>query len=464
MAYQIAPERRLAYRLIVFVVAIAAALGFGVMAADSPRNATEMQAEDALARLTASPARPDIALVALDMASVAKYGPVKSWPRAVLADGLRRVEAGKPKAVVFDLALDRRTHTGDDALWREMANNRNVVLGMAYDADRQPPYTADDIRALRFMQTFAFASALTIGPKTQVFSYLGFEPPVSDFTHSSRGVGVFDRETDPDGVVRDARLFYTSVVQEPNPLPRLPGKFPPSQLADGAPIALPNLVLAAGQQIFNLDKNYVVIHANGTVHLAGNLTPPVDVPVDEQGRMQIRYSGPPGRFKAYSFSDVVTGKVKPETFAGKTVLIGATAPNDAATDAQGTPFGGAMPRVEVTANALQTLMDRSYYELVTTQKQHTLGVMILVGLAVGLIMMLLSGGRAALAAVLLALAYSALCVAVLVSGHAMLPLLPGLMTVLVTLVVALALSLGPFRAIPVPVSPTYVPPPTDVVH
>ena len=463
MAYQIAPERRLAYRLIVFLVAVASALGFGLMAATNPRNGAEMQAEDALARLAPRPARPDIVLVAADEASVGQYGPVKSWPRSLLADGLRRVEAGKPKVVVLDLPLATRTRTGDESLWRVMANNRNVVLGMAYNADRTPPFTADDVRALRYLQKFAFTSALTFGTQTQVFPWTDFEPPVSDFTGSSRGVGVFDRETDPDGIVRDARLFYVSVVQEPNPLPPLPGKFPPSPLADGASVALPNLALVAGQRVFDLDKDYVVIRADRTVHLAGNLNPPVDVPVDEQGRMQIRYAGPSGHALAYSFQDVAAGKVGPETFRDKVVLMGVTAAGDPASDMRPTPFGE-MPRVEITANALQTLMDRTDYELVTAHRRHTLGVMFLIGLAVGLTLMLFSRGQVLLAALLLAVGDLALCYGCLVAGHAMLPLLPGLLTILVTLAVALALSLGPFRPVYVPVSPTYVPPPSDVVH
>lgn len=463
MAYQIAPERQLAYRFVVFFIAIAAALGFGLLAASNPRNGAEMRAEDALMRLAPRPARSDIVLVGLDADGVAKYGPVKSWPRAALAAGLSRVELGKPKVVILDLALDRRSHSGDEALWRVMANHHNVVLGMAYDANRQPPYTADDIRALRFMQKFAFADALTLGPQTQSFPYMDFEPPVSDFTGSARGVGIFDRETDPDGIVRDARLFYTTTVQEPNPLPPLPGKFPPSPLADGAPLALPNLALAAGQGIFDLDKNYVVIRANDTVHLAGSLDPPVDVPVDEQGHMQIRFAGPVGRYATYSFGDVARGKVKPEAFRDKVVLFGATAANDPATDLRATPFG-TMPRVEVTANALATLMDRTYFELMTAHRQHTLGMMILIGLATGLIMMFLGGARLLLAALLLVVADLLLCWGLFVAGHVLVPLLPGLLTILVTLVVALALSLGPFRAVPVPVSPTYVPPPPDAVR
>ena len=62
-----------------------------------------------------------------------------------------------------------------------------------------------------------------------------------------------------------------------------------------------------------------------------------------------------------------TGKVKPETSSpARVVLIGATAPDDAATSVAVTPVGP-MPRVEVTANALSTILDRSYVRVVGEQ-------------------------------------------------------------------------------------------------
>ena len=238
MINELGPERNVTYRAIVFLAALFAAFGFGLLALYSPEAAPELKAQDVLARLAPRPARPDVVLVALDGSSVAQYGPIKSLPRSVLAAGLRRIEAGKPAAVVFDLALTSRTHSGDEGLWRTMANNRNVLLGMAYDAARPQSYTPDDIRSLVFLEKFALAGNLTLDSQLQEFPYYLFEPPISDFTGAARGVGVFDRETDADGILRRARLVYRSTVSYPAATKPLRGKFPQSQLDDGKPVAL----------------------------------------------------------------------------------------------------------------------------------------------------------------------------------------------------------------------------------
>ena len=462
MISELGPERNVTYRVIVFLTALAAALGFGLLALHSPEAGPELKAQDALARLAPRPARPDVVIVALDQSSAAQYGPIKSWPRSVLAAGLRRIEAGKPTAVVFDLALTQRTRTGDEGLWRTMANGRNVLLGMAYDGDRPQTYTPDDIRSLVFLEKFALAGNLTLDSQLQEFSYPLFEPPVSDFTGSARGVGVFDRETDSDGVLRRARLVYRSVVSYPAATKPLRGKFPQSQLDDGKPVALTNLALAAALGTFHVDKERVAVSSGNNVRVLGNLTPPVIIPVGMQSRMLIRYAVP-GSPSAYSFHDVVTGKVKSGTFAGKVVLIGATAPDDAATSLVATPVGR-MPRVEVTANALSTILDRSYVPVVGDSRSHVLGVMILVGLVSGLLLMLVSGGRAALVTAALLLAYLAACWGFFAAGYGLLPVLPVLLTILLTFLVSLLLYFGPLRPKTLAPSATYMPPPPDMVR
>lgn len=462
MINEIGPERRVTYRAIVFLAALAAALGFGLLALHAPEAGPELKAQDALARLAPRPARPDVVLVALDQNSVAQYGAVKSWPRSVLAAGLRRVESGKPTAVVFDLALTGRTHSGDEGLWRTMANSRNVLLGMAYDADRPQRYTPDDIRSLVFLEKFALAGNLTLDSQLQEFPYYLFEPPVSDFTGSARGVGVFDRETDPDGVLRRARLVYRSTVQYPAATKPLRGKFPQSQLDDGKPVALTNLSLMAALSTFGVDKERVAVSSGNNVRVLGNLTPPVNIPVGLQSRMLIRYAVP-GSLPTYSFRDVVTGKVKPDTFAGKVVLIGATATDDAATSLAATPVGR-LPRVEVTADALSTILDRSYVQVLEDSRYRLLGVMIVVGLVTGLLLMLVSGGRAALVTVALLLAYLLVCWGFFASGHLLLPIWPALLAILTTFLVSLLLYFGPLRPKTLFPSSTYVPPPPDMVR
>jgi len=454
MISELGLERNVTYRAIVFLTALAAAFGFGLLALHSPEAAPELRAQDALARLAPRPARPDVVIVALDQSSVARYGPVKNWPRSALAAGLRRIEAGKPTSVVFDLALTQRARTGDEGLWRTMANNRNVLLGMAYDGDRPQTYTPDDIRSLVFLEKFALAGNLTLDSQLQEFSYPLFEPPVSDFTGSARGVGVFDRETDADGVLRRARLVYRSTVSYPAATK--------SQLGDGKPVALTNLALAAALGTFHVDKDRVAVSSGNDVRVLGNLSPPVIIPVGIQSRMLIRYAAPGGP-ASYSFHNVVTGKVKPDTFAGKVVLIGATAPDDAATSLVATPVGR-MPRVEATASALSTILDRSYVSVVGDSRSHLLGVMILVGLVSGLLLMLVSGGRAALVTAALLLAYLAACWGFFAAGHLLLPVLPALLTILATFLVSLLLYFGPLRPKVLAPSATYVPPPPDMVH
>ena len=125
-----------------------------------------------------------------------------------------------------------------------------------------------------FLEKFALAGNLTLDSQLQEFSYPLFEPPVSDFTGSARGVGVFDRETDADGVLRRARLVYRSTVSYPAATKPLRGKFPQSRLDDGKPVALTNLALAAAFGTFHVDKDRVAVSSGNDVRVLGNLTPP----------------------------------------------------------------------------------------------------------------------------------------------------------------------------------------------
>ncbi|HKP88435.1 MAG TPA: CHASE2 domain-containing protein [Thermoleophilaceae bacterium] len=70
----------------------------------------------------------------------------------------------------------------------------------------------------------------------------------------------------------------------------------------------------------------------------------------------IDFHGPPGTFPAYAVSDVLNGRVPGSAFAGRTVLVGVTAPvvkDVFVTAASTNPMSG----VEVHANALATTLD-----------------------------------------------------------------------------------------------------------
>ena len=74
-------------------------------------------------------------------------------------------------------------------------------------------------------------------------------------------------------------------------------------------------------------------------------------------KYRIHYQGAAGIFTTIPLSDVLEGRVPDDLFSGKTVLLGATAPD--LHDFVGTPFG-AMAGVEVHAHSIQTIRDNSY--------------------------------------------------------------------------------------------------------
>ena len=79
-------------------------------------------------------------------------------------------------------------------------------------------------------------------------------------------------------------------------------------------------------------------------------------PLPAEPSVLINFRGPRRTFPVIPYYQVVNGEVRPEAFAGKIVLVGATTP--ALHDEFPTPFSGQekMPGVEVHANLLETLL------------------------------------------------------------------------------------------------------------
>jgi adenylate cyclase len=73
------------------------------------------------------------------------------------------------------------------------------------------------------------------------------------------------------------------------------------------------------------------------------------------GSLPIDFAGPPETFQAYSYSKVLTGEVPPSTFAGKIVILGASAPILQDVHATATTNGKTMAGPEIWANATATL-------------------------------------------------------------------------------------------------------------
>jgi CHASE2 domain-containing sensor protein len=93
--------------------------------------------------------------------------------------------------------------------------------------------------------------------------------------------------------------------------------------------------------------------AAATARAAGH---PVAASSFDHDTALIDFRGPPGTVRTVSFADVMDGKVSPSVFAGKVVVIGATAPTLQDVHATSTTGDEPMAGVEVQANAIWTAM------------------------------------------------------------------------------------------------------------
>jgi adenylate cyclase len=188
---------------------------------------------------------------------------------------------------------------------------------------------------------------------------LGFDRPMDELSAALHAVGFTNAVIDEDGTLRRA-------------LPALD--------AEGHPLPLLSVVGANLYQGRPWDA----------------LEP--DLPQDERGRVLINFVGPAWTFHYYRYADVLAGRVAPQTFQNKVVLVGSN--STGLFDHYPTPTSEFMPGLEFHANVLNTILSRQFMRPWPIRWTYMLigGI----GLSCGLIFAWLSAGAGA--ALLLALA------------------------------------------------------------
>lgn len=243
----------------------------------------------------ARPAPPDIVIVAIDDASIDAIGRWP-WPRTVHATLLERLAAAGPKAILLDLLLSEPDPAGDPWLATALARAAPVVMPVAWQA---------------------VDGRLTVLLPTPVLR------------ERVAAIGAAESTVDADGVVRH---LFLSAGPADRPYPHL-------ALA---------LLQAGGDRL----------HPSLAPQTdpAGAAAPPEGWRRD--GRLHLRFAGPPGSVPRVSVLDVLQGRVPADALAGRYLLVGMTA--QGLGDTLATPVNAhhrAMPGVEVLANAVALLRD-----------------------------------------------------------------------------------------------------------
>ncbi|MCG6536787.1 MAG: CHASE2 domain-containing protein, partial [Syntrophales bacterium LBB04] len=119
----------------------------------------------------------------------------------------------------------------------------------------------------------------------------------------------------------------------------------------------------------------------------------LSLPTARDGQRRVRF-GPRDGTRFISAADILAGRVAPETFERKLVLLGFTALG--LLDFVATPVGERMPGVEVHAQFLENIFEHSWLSRPAALRAAELAFLGLCGLVLGLLVPALTPGRCAL--------------------------------------------------------------------
>lgn len=271
-----------------------------------------------------------VAVVALDDRTLEALG---RWPvsRVWLARALDALTADDAQVIAFDL----------------------LFVG----AEQEPAADAELVRAVReasadgerVVVPFAFTFAKTFGEPAPLLPALARGAFV--VTHAPAGIGATTGPSPSGLLMPSAALLEAGVPAHVSLILDADGMLRRLHPVIGYGGAyFPALHVAAARLALGLAPSQLVVLFGEGLSLGGRR-----IASDTGMRVPLNHLGPAGQVPTRSLIDLVQGRVPKGTFAGRAVLIGATA--QGLGDRFATPFGQNIPGVEIFAGALDTILE-----------------------------------------------------------------------------------------------------------
>jgi len=299
---------------------------------------------------------PAIVIVAIDEKSVTLLG---RWPwrRSIHARLIRWLKKAGARVVALDIFFTEPSDEKDDMALAEAMREAGNVFVALFSAEKGRVEAKEAL-----VENFSICPS----PPGRYWERALFKPPIPEICRAVKGAGFVDTVADFDMIYRRTYLVARSK-------------------ADG--MLYPSLPLAVASYLLGTSLKRVEILPNGGVKVGEVEIPPVGWKPGkaERGMFFINHPGPVWIYPHYSYVDVLRGKIPPENFRGKIVLVGATAPG--LYDIRPSPFayqeapverrglippevaGGTVCGIHVNAAAIDTILqgrfikDRSGWSL-----------------------------------------------------------------------------------------------------
>ena len=277
-----------------------------------------------------SRASKNIVIFLVDQSSLDVYeqemGVSWPWPREMYSYIIEYCMEAGAKAVFIDFIFSESSVYGvddDQELADAIAQSGNVFLPISLSKGTKEVEESYSI----LLKKFALEENLF--PRHSSHSMKSVSLPVEGFLSAAQGVGNSTFVQDKDGIYRRMPLLFSWNDLH---LPSVP--FALARVSDE-----------------NMRLN--------------------DIPLDSSNQMILRYHGPTGTYPSYSVAAIINSyaqlqegmspQIPPETFKGKIVFIGGSAPG--ILDLRPTPFSPVYPGVEILATALDNILSKDYIRI-----------------------------------------------------------------------------------------------------
>lgn len=240
-----------------------------------------------------------IAILAIDDPSIDRLGKWM-WPRDVIAEGIEKLSKGGPAVIGVDIIYSEESSDNrqDETLIKAVKSAGNVVLPFYGDFGNKKGTEPGKRKAISLKEPFKALNA------------------------AAAAVAHINTEFDNDYVVRWSPVSFDYKGRD---------------------------IKSFGLEICNMYLKKI-----GKPPLQEN------IPVDIMNRMFISYAGNPGKIEHHSFYKILNGEIPADYFKDKIVLIGPYTVG--ISDAYLTPTDHAIPMygVEIHANIIQALLNKSF--------------------------------------------------------------------------------------------------------
>ncbi len=311
-----------------------------------------------------------------------------------------------------------------DEIFANHMRNRAVVLGYTFNKDGVSASGVVPATIKGELPQPVLPAGTFAGKNIEFLSFGGHTANLAEFQMAAASAGHFSVEPDADGILRRVPMLaeFKGAYYEPLSLAMV-------RMLIGMPKVVPGY---PSDKTLILSKNY-----SGLEWLEVGK---IKVPVDESVTALVPYRGKQQSFKYVSAVDVMHERAEVPDLKGKIVLVGTTAPG--LLDLRATPVEAVYPGVEIHANMISGMLDRS----IKQKPPYVVGAeflsLLVAGLAMALLLPLLNPLKSLLVTVVVLLLVLFTNLLVFHAGNLVLPLASGLM--LISLLFALNMTYGYF--------------------